>query len=95
MRGLRRRRTLEALGLLVTGWGMLRGNLHNSDTILRNVVGDGRAQHLGSSELVDVHGEAFLSREFADATGQSTPFRGTTFFNVYNSLEECLESWVN
>jgi hypothetical protein len=40
-------------------------------------------------------GTHFCSREFADATGQSTPLRGTTFFKVYNSLEECLESWVN
>lgn len=55
----------------------------------------GELSILGAPSSLMFTGKHFCSREFADATGQSTPFRGTTFFNVYNSLEECFESWVN
>jgi hypothetical protein len=83
MRGLRRRRTLEALELLVIGWEMLRGNLHNSDTILRNVVGDGRAQHFGSSELVDVHGKASLQSRICRRDWSINSIHRHNFFSMF------------
>jgi hypothetical protein len=71
---------------------MLRENLHNSDTILRNVVGDGRAQHFGSSKLVDVHGEAILQSRICRRDWSINSIQGHNLFIFYNSLQECLES---
>jgi hypothetical protein len=69
--------------------------LHKSDTILRNVVGDGRAQHVASFELVDVYGEAFLTSRICrrDSSINSSPRHN---FNVCNSLGKgCRDSQVD
>lgn len=56
MKGLRRKRTLEALRLLAVDLESLGENLHSNDTISRSVLGGGRAQHFRSPEVIDVHG---------------------------------------